>query len=312
MTTSIIDKTYKKLAIQVSLNGLSFCVFDTLSGKPMVLQNISFDSFQRSGKMEDLFASVFRENPELSHKFDDIVIIHSNNLSTFVPTALFDEEFLGSYLQYNTKVFETDFFAFDELPNYEMNNVYIPYVNMNNFFIDQYGSFDYKHANSILVSKLLDLSKNNEELQLFVHVSESHFEIIVLQNQKLHLYNSFDHKTPEDFIYYILFTAEQLQLNPENFKLKLLGNITEDDAFYKMAFRYIRNISLFDVSDFKNSFTATENREHFILLHSWELFRANTKADALQLPKIFPFVQRPICAKKRCLMYWTIISTFRN
>ena len=268
MTASITDKTYKKIAIQVSLSGLSFCVFDTLSGKPMVLQNIHFDSFQRSGKIEDLFASVFKENPELSHKYDDVMVIHSNNLSTFVPTALFDEEFLGSYLQYNTKVFETDFFAFDALPNYEMNNVYIPYVNMNNFFIDQYGSFDYKHANSILVSKLLDLSKNNEELQLFVHVSESHFEIIVLQNQKLHLYNSFEYKTPEDFIYYLLFTAEQLQLNPENFKLKLLGSIVENDTLYQIAFKYIRNVSLLDVSDFKNSFTEKENREHFIILHS--------------------------------------------
>jgi len=106
---SITDKAYKKLAIQVSLNGLSFCVFDTLSAQPMVLQNIHFDNFQRSAKIEDLFASVFREHPELSHKYDEIVIIHSNNLCAFVPTALFDEEFLGSYLQYNTKVFETDF-----------------------------------------------------------------------------------------------------------------------------------------------------------------------------------------------------------
>lgn len=268
MNTSITDKSYKKLSIQVALNGMSFCVFDTLNNKPIVLKNIHFDSFQRSNKLEDLFSTVFRENPELSHKYDDIVIIHSNNLSTFVPTALFDEEFLGSYLQYNTKVFETDFFAFDELSNYEMNNVYIPYVNMNNFFIDQYGSFDYKHANSILVSKLLDLSKNNEERKMFVHISESHFEIIVLQNQKLHLFNSFEYKTPEDFIYYILFTAEQLQLNPENFKLELLGNITEYDAFYKMAFQYIRNITLFDVSELKNAFSEKEIREHFILLHS--------------------------------------------
>jgi hypothetical protein len=185
-----------------------------------------------------------------------------------VPTALFDEEFLGSYLQYNTKVFETDFFTFDALDKYEMNNVYIPYVNMNNFFIDQYGSFEYKHANSVLVSKLLDLSKNNEERKMFVHVSESHFEIIVVQNQKLHLFNSFEYKTPEDFIYYILFTAEQLQLNPENFKLELLGAIVETDAFYQIAYKYIRNISLFDVSDFTNNFTEKENREHFILLHS--------------------------------------------
>ena len=268
MTTSITDKTYKKLAIQVSLNGLSFCVFDTLSGKPIIVQHIPFDSFQRSAKIEDLFASVFRENPELKHRYDEIVVIHSNSLSTFVPTALFDEEFLGSYLQYNTKVFETDFFTFDALDKYEMHNVYIPYVNMNNFFIDQYGSFDYKHATSILVEKLIDVSKNNEERKMFVHVSESHFEIVVLQNQKLHLFNSFEYKTPEDFIYYILFTAEQLQLNPEHFKVEFLGAIVSSDAFYQIAYQYIRNVSLFDVSEFKNSFTEKENREHFILLHS--------------------------------------------
>lgn len=265
---SITDKSYKKLIIQVSFNGLSFCVFDTLNGNPIVLQHVHFDAFQRSAKIEDLFASVFKENPELSYQYDEIVILHSNNLSTFVPTALFNEEFLGSYLQYNTKVFETDFFTFDELEKYEMNNVYIPYVNTNNFFIDQFGSFDYKHSNSILVSKLLDFSKNNEERKMFVHLSESHFEIIVVQNQKLHLFNSFDYKTPEDFIYYILFSAEQLQLNPESFKMELLGNIIESDVYYQIAYKYIRNVSLFDVSDFKNQFSEKQNREHFILLHS--------------------------------------------
>lgn len=268
MNTSITDKTYKKLAIHVSLNGFSFCVFDTLSDKPLVLQNNHFDSFQDCAKIEDLFTSVFRENAELKERYDEIIIIHSNNLSTFVPTALFDEEFLGSYLQYNTKVFDTDFITFDVLEKYEMNTIYIPYVNMNNFFIDKYGSFEYKHANTILVSKLLDLSKNNEERKMFVYVSESHFEIIVVQNQKLHLFNSFEYKTPEDFIYYILFTAEQLQLNPEHFKLEFLGTIDETNSFYQIAYKYIRNVALFDVSDFKNNFSEKENRAHFILLHS--------------------------------------------
>jgi hypothetical protein len=268
MTTSITDKTYKKLAIQVSLNGFSFSVFDTLSSKSLVLKNIHFNTFEKSANIDELFTSVFRENLELSDKYDEIVIIHSNNLSTFVPTALFDEQFLGSYLQYNTKVFETDFFAFDKLTNYDLNNVYIPYVNMNNFFIDRFGSFDYKHANTILVSKLMDFSKNNEERKMFVYVNEGHFEIVVIQNQKLQLFNSFEYKTPEDFIYYILFTAEQLQLNPENFKLELLGKIDVNDAYYEMVFKYVRNVSLLDVSNFNTSYSEKENREHFILLQS--------------------------------------------
>ena len=136
--TSVIDKMYQKLAIQVSLNGLSFACFDTLTNKPTALQNIPIDNFLKNMKIEDLFAESFKNYPELQAGYDEIVILHNNNLSTFVPTALFDEEYLGSYLQFNTKVFETDFFTFDALEKYEMNNVYIPYVNMNNYFIDQF------------------------------------------------------------------------------------------------------------------------------------------------------------------------------
>lgn len=268
MNSNITDKTYKKLTVQVSLNGLSFCVVDLLLNQVISLKSIPFTSFQKSAKIEDLFEEVFRENLELTSQYDEIVVVHSNNLSTFVPVALFDEEFMGSYLQYNTKVFETDFFTFDELPNYEMNNVYIPYVNMNNYFIDRFGSFSYKHSSTILVSKLLAVSKNNEERKMFVHLSDSHFEIIVVHNQKLLLYNSFDYKTPEDFIYYILFTAEQLQLNPENFKLELLGSITEADQFYKIAYKYVRNVSLIEQENDSNNFSVSKNREHFILLNS--------------------------------------------
>ncbi|NBU80965.1 MAG: DUF3822 family protein [Flavobacteriaceae bacterium] len=266
--SSVIDKMYQKLVIQASLNGLSFATFDTLTGEANKLQNIVLGKVNLTTKIEDLFAEAFQNIPELKASYDEVVIIHSNNLSTFVPTALFDEDYLGSYLQFNTKVFETDFFAYDELSNYEMNNVYIPYVNLNNYFIDQFGTFDYKHANTVLVKKLLDISKNNEESKMFVHVSETHFEIVVIQNQKLQLYNTFEYKTPEDFIYYILFTAEQLHLNPESFKLELLGKIVEDDLLYKMAYTYVRNTYLFDVSFMQSNSTDAEKREHFILLHA--------------------------------------------
>jgi hypothetical protein len=151
-----------------------------------------------------------------------------------------------------------------------MNAVYIPYVNINNFFIDQFGTFNYKHANSILVSKLLDASKNNDDKKMIVNFNPGHFEIVVLQNQKLLLFNSFDYQTPEDFLYYLLFTAEQLNMNPENFKLELLGTIAEEDGFYQLAYKYIRNITFFDVSNLQknNSFSTAQNQKHFILFQS--------------------------------------------
>lgn len=267
---NITDKNYKKLSIRVSPNGLAFCSFDTLNHKILSFKEVPFDTSDKSKTVEDLYAAAFNDDAELKEAYDEIVILHDNNLSTFVPTALFDEEYLGSYLQYNTKVFETDFFAFDEIATYQMNAVYIPYVNINNFFVDQFGTFVYKHANTLLVSKLLDLSKNVDEKKMFVHMMPSHFEIIVVQNQHLLLFNSFDYKNPEDLIYYLLFTAEQLNLNPETMKLEFLGDISEDDAFFKIAYKYIRYVSLFDTTDLeqKNSFSTAENRKHFILFQS--------------------------------------------
>jgi len=81
-------------------------------------------------------------------------------------------------------------------------------------------------------------------------------------------FNSFDYNTPEDFIYYILFTAEQLQLNPENFKLEIIGDFTETDAYYTIVYKFIRNVKWFDVSLQQNDFSTHENRTFFILLQS--------------------------------------------
>ena len=257
-----------QLKILVSLNGLSFCSTNANNSNANVLKSISFSTNQRVAKIEDLLNEVFNNNIELVQKYDQVVVIHSNNLSTFVPTELFDEEYLGSYLQYNTKVFETDFFAFDVMPKHQINAVYIPYINMNNFFIDFYGSFNYQHASSVLVSKLLDIKTDRDSKIMYVHVADTHFEIVVIQNQNLIMYNSFDYKNSEDFIYFILFTAEQLHLNPNDFELKLVGTINHNDDLHQICFKYVRNVSFLEIDSSLNNFTETENRNHFILLNA--------------------------------------------
>jgi hypothetical protein len=264
----ITEKKYKKLVIQVRLNGFSYCCFDTLNHSVLFLKEIDFAKFPRASKVEDHYWKAFVDNHELTKNYDEVLVIHDNNLNTFVPKPLFDEAYVGSYLQYNTKVFETDFFEFDDIANHEMNNVYIPYVNINNFLIDQFGPFTYKNSNSILVARLLELSKNIDSKRVFVHFSKTKFEIVVVQNQKLILFNSFEYTTKEDFLYYLLFTAEQLNLNPETFKLQLLGDISEDSEYFKMAYTYVRNVALADIADMKktNHLSKAENLKHFILL----------------------------------------------
>jgi hypothetical protein len=243
MNDGITTKNYKKLSLQIAATGMSFCIFDTLNWE---ITNYNYILFTRHVSVESELLRVFNEHPELKAGYDEIMVLHDNSFNTFVPNALFDENYPGSYLQYNTRVFEADFFAWDVLPVYTMTNVYVPLMNVNNFLVEQFGTFDYKNTNTILVEKLLDASVNIEEKQVFVHVQEAHFEIVVVHNQKLLLYNSFEYASPEDFLYYLLFTMEQLNLNPETAKILLLGTIKETDPLYSLAYTYVRNVSLYE------------------------------------------------------------------
>ncbi len=266
-TGDITQKTYKKLVLQVSLSELSFCVIDLITHKVLHTQEVHFE---KNKVIEEQLWRAFVDFSILANAYDEVVVLHNNSLNALVPTSLFDPAFLASYLQYNIKVFETDFFAYDALMPYEINNVYVPFMNINNFLLDQFESFDYKNSNTILLKKCLEFSKNKEEKLVFVHVQKEHFELVVVKNQELLLFNSFPYSTPEDFIYYLLFTCEQLQLNPETVTVKLFGKCSEDDAVYKMAFTYIRNCSLLQVTHLTAGLDVSETdlRNHFILYHS--------------------------------------------
>ncbi len=267
MSDTITTKNYKKLSMKIALNEMSFCCFDTLNQEITDFQTIAFSVLR---PLEDQLWKTFVNHPELMNNYDEVIVLHDNSLNTFVPNALFEEEYLGSYLQYNTKVFDTDFFAYDIIENYDINNIYVPFMDINNFLIDRYGTFEYKNVNSVLVSKLLDASKNNEEKQVFVHIQDTHFEIGVVRNQKLLLFNSFEYKTPEDFLYYLLFTLEQLQLNPETVKVSILGRVHEDDNYFGIAYKYIRNVVLFETGMLQDKWNKTKNEalRHYILFNS--------------------------------------------
>jgi len=174
------------------------------------------------------------------------LVLHDNNLNTFVPTDLFDEKALGSYLQYNTKVFSSDFFAFDELTERKMNNVYIPFVQINNVLFDKLGEFTYQNINTPLIHRLLNLAENSKETEVYAYIQKDHFELIVTQGAELILFNSYLYHTAQDFIYYLLFVYEQLKLDPEEIKLNLISRIEKEDPLFEQAYTYIRHVSILE------------------------------------------------------------------
>lgn len=269
------NKNYNKLtnlelSIQISLSGLSFCTLQRDTKTITQIQNINFEKKLNPFELLDKLIHLFNTESSLQNSFSNVNVIHTNELSTVVPKPLFKEDCLADYLKFNSKILKSDFIAFDAIDSNDTVNIYVPYVNINNFIYDKFGSFTYKHFSTILIERILFIEKNTDSTKVYVNVNKTHFEIIVVEKGKLILYNTFEYSTKEDFIYYILFTAEQLKLNPETLHLILVGNINKDDEFYNITYKYVRNISFGKrLDDYNYLEFPTTNYSNFTLLQSF-------------------------------------------
>jgi hypothetical protein len=63
-----------------------------------------------------------------------------------------------------------------------------------------------------------------------------------------------------------LFTAEQLQLNPEKFPVVLMGSVDENDELYQIAYKYVRHVSI--LSKDAMLYSSDTSSKHFTLLNS--------------------------------------------
>ncbi|MEP2170624.1 DUF3822 family protein [Polaribacter sp.] len=255
-----------KLSIQFNLDGFSFCITNT--AETLYFADYIFEEKQITPeKLLSKIEHIFKTDSILQKDFSSVLVVHQNNLFTLVPNRFFNQNKLTEYLNFNIKTLATDYITFDDLPSIAAKNIFVPYVNINNYLFQNFGEFEYKHHLTILIEKLIFIH-NSKEKNVFVNVSNDNIDIVVLQNKQLIFSNSFYFETKEDFIYYILFTFEQLKLNVEEIELYFTGLIEKESEIYNITYQYIRNV--FFLESKNNIFKTLEASKHtnYILLGS--------------------------------------------
>ena|SRR5690606_8530980 len=267
-TTNNENISNLKLSIQVRLDGLSFCILDISRANIAWYKKINFPKEHNPVKALQEIEDVYRDEQILHGPFKEVILLFSNELYSPVPSAYFIEEEASTYLKFNTKILGTDVVEFDNIKE-ELVNVYIPYTNITNYFFDRYGEFEFKHNTSELINAALALSTGSETTAYLNNYS-GYYDLVIVKDGALLLCNTFNYETREDFIYYLLFTAEQLDLHPETLQLILLGNISRETEEYKIAYTYIKNVELLQPSfiGLEEKYGLQFQREEFLLLQS--------------------------------------------
>ena len=257
-----------KLSIQFNLDGFSFCIINNTTKETNYFSEYVFKEKQLTPEnLLKKIEEIFKTDIHLQKDFSSVLVIHQNNLFSLVPNQYFSEDVLSEYLNFNIKTLATDFIAYDDIESINAKNVYVPYVNINNYLFQNFGEFEYQHHLTILIEKLIS-ANNSDDKKVFVNVSKENYDIVVLENKQLQFSNSFNFQTKEDFIYYILFTFEQLKLDVEKIALFFTGDIEPESEIYKITYQYIRNVSFLESNNKIFNELDASKHSNYILLNS--------------------------------------------
>ena len=245
-------KIHPSTLLKIKLSSFSATLVLSNSVDDSIVQyfHYNFDKKIAPENLSDKLNTILNESDIDQSNIIDVKLIICNKLSSLVPSNLFEEKLSLEYLKFNSKLLENDFAAHDLIEEIDAVNVYLPYVNVNNYIIDNFGSFNFYHYSTFLIKKLIKYNKE-EDSSLYVNLQEESFQVLIIKKKRLLYYNNFDFNTKEDILYFLLFVIEQNKIDNNKSKLYLIGKIDFNNDVYILISKFISNL---EIIDFKESY----------------------------------------------------------
>ena len=246
------------------MDGFSFAILNIQEQKYIALEHYDIKNSASYNNLAEQIDLIIDKQELLQQNFVSISVGIAHTSNTLTPEALYEDENGKEILAFNHVLLQNETETRDWIASIKAFNSYFIPEELERCFKKHFNHILWKHDSSILIESLIHQFKLQEGERVYISIQNKSFEITVLESKHLKFFNSFSYKTAEDLIYYLLFTYEQLNLNPNQTPLIISGEIEEDSEVYKLLYRYVRNISFTKRNpNYKYSFVFDQTKEHF-------------------------------------------------
>lgn len=280
-TDSLIDEAFDanrtsdfKLVLQIGLDGVLIGINEKANNKFIAFERYSFQHVYRFEDVCTLLDELIKQSTLIRHSFNSADCIVVNNLSTLVPKGVYEEDSKRTYLKFNTSLEGDELILADEMKALDAKNIFALPFCLKGKLDYLFPNVRYHHFSSILIEALMRQHKNQTSKKVIAHVQASHFQLIVMEGKQLLFYNTFNHHSAEDFIYYLLFVCEQLHLNPEKLDLQFIGELEKNSSIHTLTQKYVRNIQFSergDQADYSYQLQTIPKHSYFTLFNIFSI-----------------------------------------
>lgn len=248
----------KVLSIGLRPDGFVFTILDPVDFRYTILEDFEYAHDHSGTKYLQHLTDFINEYAILNAPFEKVnVSLFTPNL-LLIPAGLYKEEIKESLCRFCLDVPEKHTIQSEILNNLSAYGVY-PLSNELKLFLDaRFDNYRLRHQGTVLIENILSNKElENWQMDVVLHVKRSFFEIVLLENKKITLYQSFTYKTFDDLLYYLFYLLEQFDRDAVSQKLMLIGEIGMDcDSFQTLS-------SLFDEVSFPGRNDAFRYAEPF-------------------------------------------------
>jgi len=192
------------LSIRISSDGFSLSVFDK---EKTLLSSKKINTSLFTMSLDEVIQ--FIDN-ETQLNYSSVRFICESESYTFIPKALFKPEYAAFLLHLEHKPEKNEIILFNILPAWEAVNTYSIPGTIHNAVSLLFHNATIEHHLSWFMDEKVRLKS---ETCIYCWNRNTVFDVIVLNDRKLQLINSFKYRTPEDFTYFVLNIVDKLTLD---------------------------------------------------------------------------------------------------
>jgi hypothetical protein len=231
------------LLVLIEDASIQFALLEKRSNQFLALEVFRHASNETNTAPKDLLSSAAGKSKLLrNYEFSKARIGITSSQYTLVPEALHRPGDEASYFHLNFRNVGNTTVYPAHISSFHLYSIFGIDADLQKSILHLFQEPKLLHHSESVLSDLSLRLRTDAGKQVWLNVRESGIDVCVTDGRKLILLNSFERHNNEDTLYYVLFTYEQLGLDPESTPLNLSGEIEQDSALYNLLYNYIRNL----------------------------------------------------------------------
>lgn len=251
------------MSIQLSLDGLSFCILDPVTNVFHSLTDVTFDKNDPNFAQQEQYILGCKE---MRRKFRKILISVNSPAFTMVPLPLYDERRIRSVLAMaGINVGPDDKVLRNDVESANSTTVFTIPSFLYFFLKNQFCGAEIFHSTTPVVSSMLQKRQNGmHNPAVNVELCKDSMTLTVVDNDELKLCNRYYCRETLDYVYMLLYVIDQLQIDAKAATVTIQGSVQIDDERIRGVKKFLQNVHMAEAPNFFSyGFTVPEQAHKY-------------------------------------------------